>query len=306
MVEQIVLPAPFRREGQINILAGNHLTAGDIEEVRDLIEDFGLTAVILPDLSRSLDGHVPDRYVATTYGGTTVDDIRAMGSSAFTIAIGEQMAEAAQALQDKTGVPFEVVERLTGLPAVDHFVALLQRLSGRSAPDRVRRQRGQLVDAMLDGHFYFGGARVALAADPDLLVGLAAWLTEMGAQVVTAVTTAETPALVKVPADQIIVGDMDDLERGAAENGAALLIATSHGRMAAERLGLPLYRAGFPMFDRLGASHRRTVGYRGTRDLIFDLGNLMIEHAREAAPADWSVPGDDMLKEGGHAPASTH
>jgi nitrogenase molybdenum-iron protein NifN len=306
MVDQMVLPPTGRVENQVNILAGNHLTAGDIEEIRDLVEAFGFNPIVLPDLSNSLDGQVPDNYIATTYGGTTVDDIRAMGNSAFTIAIGEQMGEAARVLQTKTGVPFEIFDRLTGLPAVDRLVTLLQRLSGRSAPERVRKQRRQLVDAMLDGHFYFSGARVAVAADPDLLFAMASWLSEMGANVVTAVSSVETPVLAGLPVDQVVIGDMDDLERGAEERSAVLLIAHSHGRMAAERLGLPLYRVGFPMFDRLGANHRRTVGYRGTRDLIFDLGNLIIEHSREAEPGAWALPAEDKLEEGGHAPATSH
>jgi nitrogenase molybdenum-iron protein NifN len=192
------------------------------------------------------------------------------------------------------------------LPAVDRFVALLQRLSGQSAPPRLRRQRSQLVDAMLDGHFYFGGARVALAAEPDLLFALATWLTEMGAEVVTAVTSTPSPALGRLAASRVIVGDMDDLERRAAEQDAALLLAHSHGRMAAERLGLPLYRVGFPIFDRLGAAHRRTVGYRGTRDLIFEVGNLLLEHSYESRPEDWALPRENDPAEGGHAPAAPH
>ena len=49
------------------------------------------------------------------------------------------------------------------------------------------------------------------------------------------------------------------------------------GRQAAERLGIPLYRVGFPVFDRLGVANRVSVGYRGTRDLIFRIGNILIE-----------------------------
>jgi len=48
--------------GQVNVLAGSHLTPGDIEEIREIVEAFGLTPIILPDLSGSLDGHVPDNF----------------------------------------------------------------------------------------------------------------------------------------------------------------------------------------------------------------------------------------------------
>jgi len=44
----------------------------------------------------------------------------------------------------------------------------------------------------------------------------------------------------------------------------------------AERLKIPFYRMGLPMFDRLGAGHLLSVGYRGTRDLLFDLSNLIM------------------------------
>jgi nitrogenase molybdenum-iron protein NifN len=41
------------------------------------------------------------------------------------------------------------------------------------------------------------------------------------------------------------------------------------------------------MFDRLGAAHKISIGYRGTRDLIFEVGNVFIENQHEpACPAD--------------------
>ncbi len=95
--------------GQVNILSPSHFTIGDVEELRDAVEIFGIQSIILPDLSSSLDGHVPDSWRGTTLGGTTLDDIRCMGRSALTITVGEHMPEAAEALQRKTGVPLPVV-----------------------------------------------------------------------------------------------------------------------------------------------------------------------------------------------------
>jgi nitrogenase molybdenum-iron protein NifN len=72
------------------------------------------------------------------------------------------------------------------------------------------------------------------------------------------------------------------------------MITHSHGRQAAERLKIPFYRAGFPMFDRLGAGHQLSVGYRGTRDLIFDIANLIIadhEENHQATPDTWRIDG---------------
>lgn len=293
MVEQLVDPSPLGRRdlAQVNVLAPSHFTPGDIEELRDIVEAFGLRPIVLPDLSASLDGHVPDRWIGATLGGTTLDDIRAMGRSSLTIAVGEHMRWAAEALTRKTGVPYRLFDRLTGLQATDALIAALAELSGRPVPARLRRGRSRLVDAMLDGHFAFAGKRAAVAAEPDHLLALASWLTEMGIEVATAVTTVHLPMLAKVPAAEVLVGDLGDVEERA--EGCDLLVSHSHGRQAAERLGIPLFRAGFPMFDRLGAAHQVGIGYRGTCRLIFDVANLLIERSEAGHPHHGAIGHDD-------------
>jgi len=44
---------------------------------------------------------------------------------------------------------------------------------------------------------------------------------------------------------------------------------------------------GIPMFDRLGAAHLVSLGYRGTRDLIFTIGNLFLAETHEPDPDTW-------------------
>lgn len=299
---------PSRRAPQrVNVLAGCHLTPGDIDELRDIIEAFGLEPTFLPDLSGSLDGHIPDDFTPTTLGGVTKEDIAAMGSAAWTIAVGEQMRDGAEALQSRAGVPFELFDRLTGLAPNDELIGLLSRISGRPVPVKFRRQRGQLVDAMLDGHFHFGGKRIAIGAEPDLLFAISQWLTEMGAEVTAAVTTTHSPLLEKIMTEEVLIGDLEDLENRLA--GCDLMITHSHGRQASERSGVPLYRMGLPMFDRIGAAHELSVGYRGTRDLIFKLGNLFIDQVEEPTPETWrgeEHDGTTLASEIDIAPISAH
>ena len=288
MVTQLIdVPPPeaLRNAQRVNVLAGCHLTPGDIDELREIIEAFGLEPLFLPDLSGSLDGHVPEDFTPTTLGGISLAEIAGMGLSSWTIAVGEQMRDAAVALEAKAGVPYAVFDRLTGLAPNDELIALLARISGRPVPNKYRRQRSQLVDAMLDGHFHFGGKKIAIGAEPDLLWTLASWLTEMGCNVIAAVTTTSSPVLQRVPAEVALIGDLEDLESRAA--GCDLLVTHSHGRQAAERLGVPFLRYGLPTFDRLGAAHRVSVGYRGSRDLIFEIGNLFIADAHEPDPDTW-------------------
>jgi nitrogenase molybdenum-iron protein NifN len=290
MVEQLVEPAPDGREivrnaRQLTVLPGSHLTPGDLEELREISEAFGLQPLFLPDLSGSLDGHIPDDFTPTTLGGISLAEIAHLGSSVHTIAVGEQMRAAALAMEERTGVPFTVFDRLTGLAPNDDLIALLARISGMPVPAKYRRQRSQLVDAMLDGHFHFGGKQIAIGAEPDLLWNMTAFLTEMGSHINAAVTTTASPVLARVQTDEVLIGDLEDLESRSA--GCDLLITHSHGRQAAQRLHVPLYRMGFPMFDRLGAAHRVSVGYRGTRDLIFDIGNVFMADTHEPTPDTW-------------------
>ena len=279
MVEALVEPTAVRTPWQVNILAGCHLTVGDIEEIRETVEAFGLTAIIVPDLSGSLDGHIPETFLPHTLGGTSTADVRRMGASALTIAIGESMRPAGEVLEKKTGVPLRVFDSLTGLAATDAFIALLSELSDNEVPSKYKRQRSQLQDAMLDGHFYFGEQKVAIAAEPDLLFTLSHFFADMGATVSCAIAPQDAPILERVAAEAVLVGDLQDLEEGAAQ--ADLLVTHSHGRQAAARLGIPFYRAGIPTFDRLGPAHRVSVGYRGTRNLIFEVGNVFMEQLEQ-------------------------
>lgn len=287
---------------RINVLAGSHLTPGDIDELRDIIEAFGLVPTFLPDISGSLDGHLPDDFTPTTHGGVSVAEVAAMGGAAYTLAFGEQMRKAAVALETKAGVPFTLLARVTGLAAADELMATLAKISGRPVPPKYRRQRSQLVDAMLDGHFYFGGKSVAIGAEPDMLLNIGGWLADMGCTVSAAVTTTTSPILAQMPSDEVLIGDLEDLERRAED--CDLLVTHSHGRQAAERLGVPLFRMGLPMFDRLGAAHQVAVGYRGTRDLIFAIGNVFIANIKEPDVNSWRSA--SARPDQNDAPATAH
>jgi nitrogenase molybdenum-iron protein NifN len=155
---------------------------------------------------------------------------------------------------------------------------------------KYRRQRGQLVDAMLDGHFHIGGRKLAVGAEPDLLNEIGGLLTELGAQLLVAVTTTQSPVLERLPTEEVLIGDLEDLENLAKARDCDLMVTHSHGRQAASRLKIPFFRMGIPMFDRLGGGHQLMVGYRGGRDLIFDISNLLMadhDDNHEPTPDSW-------------------
>lgn len=279
-VEAIIDNVPLSTAGvarnQVNVLAGSHLTSADIDEIRDLVESFGLKAIVLPDISGSLDGHLADDFTGNTDGGTTLSQIHDMGRSAATLAIGQHMEKAAKMLEERRHVPAYVFPRLTGLSVCDSFVDTLRKISGRKVPAKVMRWRSQLLDAMLDGHFYFGGKSISIAAEPDQLYALSTLVSDMGAYTGCAVTTTQSDLLKEIPAKRVLVGDLGDIEDDPGP--CDLLIANSQARRLAGKLHVPLFCVGLPLFDRLGAAYRLSVGYRGTRTLIFELANLLIAH----------------------------
>jgi nitrogenase molybdenum-iron cofactor biosynthesis protein NifN len=314
-VEQIVSEIPQEQQtipNQITILAGSFLTPGDLHEIKDTIKAMGLKPLVLPDLSGSVDGHWEETFSGVS---TSLSQLRSVGASAFTIAIGYSMDKSAKILQSRFGTPYELIPRLTGITACDKFIDVLCRLKVQLllksdglhpavgdrtssnlteeeiVPELYRRQRSQLQDAMLDAHFYFSGKRVSLALEPDLLYQTAWWLTEMGATIHAAVTTTEgiepktKSASLELPVEEVIVGDLEDLELLSAD--ADLLITNSHGARVALRMGKPLLRLGYPFFDRLGAAQQCTVGYRGTMQLLFDIGNIFLEKEEKTTANKW-------------------
>ena len=299
--------SPGRRQRQVNVLAGSHLTPGDLEHLKDLIELFGLRPVLLPDLSDSLDGHLVDQeFSPLTVGGALVSELATLGDATATLVVGDSLAAAADLLAERTGVPDYRYPHLMGLQAVDRLVADLARISAQPVPPKLERQRAQLQDAMLDSHFMIGLSRFAVAADPDLLLGFSEMLAGMGAETVAAVAPSNAPALKRVVTDAVKVGDLEDLELAARTRKAELLIGNSHALHTAERLGLPLLRAGFPLYDQVGGYQRCWIGYQGTRQTLFDLANMLLGLERgEIEPYHSRLsPKPEQIREGEAARAA--
>jgi nitrogenase molybdenum-iron protein NifN len=176
-----------------------------------------------------------------------------------------------------------------GLESVDSLILALKGIAGVPVPERLERQRAQLQDAMLDTHFMIGQARIAIAADPDLLYAFSRLVTGMGGEVVAAVAPARAPILADVRTASVKIGDLEDLEIAAREARAEMVIGNSHALAAAERLGVPLLRAGFPQYDVLGGYQKTWIGYRGTRQALFELANMLSGQERHVVQPYHSV-----------------
>jgi len=283
-VEAIVstLPEKGRKEEkQITILPGAFLTPADVEEVKEICEAFGLDPIVIPDISCALDGHVDETVSALSVGGIPVNEIRRAGCSVATLFIGDSLAKAAGILEEKFGIPSYGLTSITGIAEVDLLMETLSVIVGKPVPEKFRRQRSRLMDAMTDSHYQFGNKSVTLALEGDLLKIMTRFLAGMGCKIQAAISATRVRGLDALPTDNVFVGDLEDLEMVAV--GSSLLVANSNGRQAAAKLGgIPLLRAGLPVFDRLGAHQKMWVGYKGTMNLLFETANIFQANAKEA------------------------
>ncbi|MFA7061076.1 MAG: bifunctional nitrogenase iron-molybdenum cofactor biosynthesis protein NifEN [Pedobacter sp.] len=266
---------------QVNLLPGAHLTPADVEELKELVESFGLTALTIPDISNAMDGHIDEVVSPLSTGGISVEDIRKAGRSVATLYVGDSLAKAALKLKERFGIPAYGFTSLTGLAETDRFMEALAFISDRPIPDKHRRWRSRLMDAMVDSHYQFGNKKVAIALESDNLKTLTGFLAGMGCEIQAALSATRTRGLDGLPCSNVFVGDLEDLEEAA--KGADLLVANSNGRQAAGKLKIGAHlRAGLPVFDRLGAHQKVWVGYRGTLNLVFETANLFQANAKEA------------------------
>lgn len=283
-VEAIVATIPeggATVKGQVNILPGCQLTPAEVEAIAEICEAFGLDPVVVPDISNALDGHIDETVSALSVGGVKVDRIRAAGKSEATLYFGDSLADAAQSLNAKFGISCYGFTSITGIAESDILMTTLAKLSGRPVPEKFRRWRSRLMDAMVDSHYQFGLKKVALALEADHLKGMATFLAGLGCEIQVAIAATRTRGLDRLPVENLFVGDLEDLEQTAV--GADLLVANSNGRQAANKLGIKAHlRTGMPVFDRLGAHQKMWVGYQGTLNLVFEVANIFQANAKEA------------------------
>ncbi|UCZ56922.1 nitrogenase iron-molybdenum cofactor biosynthesis protein NifN [Desulfurispirillum indicum] len=280
LLDQLPIAKQPVNSRQITVLASMALTPGDAEELKEIIADFDLEAIVLPDLGATMGGGV-DHYIKVPEGDYPLEKLLQVGASAHTIAIGASMEEVARSLQERFGTPISLLPSLIGVHNSDNFIMALSRISAKPVPQKYSRQRRQLLDAMLDSHFFYNGKSVIIAAESDLALSMADFLHhETGLDIACAIVSHRLPGE-SDPHYPILTGDLGDLEDLA--NGCSAIITNSNGILASTRKNIPLLRVGYPIKDRLGEQLKVFIGYRGSRNLVYELGNIFLEQDEEAS-----------------------
>ncbi|WP_026836283.1 nitrogenase iron-molybdenum cofactor biosynthesis protein NifN [Limisalsivibrio acetivorans] len=275
VIETVTQIGSSIKPSKVNLFPGMSLTAGDIDEITEMLEDFGLAVTVFPDLSRSVAG-ATGHFYSVPEGGTSLEEIRKLSESTVTIAVGEEMRRPAEKLKELYGVDYKLFPSLVGIRNTDTFLLYLKELTDADVPEKYSLRRARLQDAMLDAHFYCGGRYFSAGLEASALYCYVDFLTkEMGMKCECAVSPAQSSVMESLDAEELLVGDLEDLQVNCSKSD--IVIGNSALTHFCGEKGIAHYKAGFPVKDQLGHHLRSTAGYRGTMSLVFSIGNIMLE-----------------------------
>jgi nitrogenase molybdenum-iron protein NifN len=274
---------------RVNIFPGMVSTA-DLRHLKEIFADFNLPFTLLPDYSETMDGATWSEYEKLQSGGTPIAAIRALGSAQASIEFGrvlEGTKTAGTVLQTKFSVPRRLLGLPMGIRESDAFFNALAEIAGIETPVKYQRERGRLVDSLIDGHKYAFEKRAIVYGDEDLVVGLTALLCEIGVTPVLCATGARSgkfasalrAAVPNLPEETLIKEGLDFAETAevAPELKPDFLIGSSKGYKISRSLNVPLVRVGFPIHDRIGGQRVLHLGYRGAQELYDRIVNSLLE-----------------------------
>lgn len=285
----------------VNLLPG-FVSSADYRLLHEIISDFGLEATILPDLSETMDGPAMLEYEKVPAGGTPLDAIRKTGRGKATIEFGRTLAKTmtgGKILEETYGVRRLSTGMPIGIEETDRFFTLLSELSGREIPDKYAKMRGRLVDAYVDGHKYVFGKKAIIYGEEDLVVGLTAFLAEIGIRPVLCASGGKSGFLAEairkvtgeiLPEQPQVCEDMDffEISEMAASLEPDLIVGHSKGYPLARQLNIPLVRVGFPVHDRIGGQRILHLGYQGAQQLFDTVANAIIEKKQDESAVGYS------------------
>jgi len=273
MIEQLVAASETLDDNKVVLLPHVSLQPLEVEKIKEFIAAFGFEVLALPDLSTSLDGHLGEKQAALSSGGISVEEIRALGDAGLVISVGDSMLPCAEALRKKNpDMRHQHFAHLQGLVAVDALCEVLLAETGFSGPPlAVERWRQRLQDALLDSHFSLGQTRLLVVGEPDQLAGICSALSEAGGRVSVAISSVDSPQLERLPAQQVLVGDLEDAENLADQYD--VIVGNGHCEALAERLHKGLVLRGFPNWEQVGNQLKNDVLYEGGCFLLFEAAN---------------------------------
>jgi len=278
---------------QVNIIPG-FVEPSDMSEIKRITGELGIKSILFPDTSEVLNAPMDGKFHMYPKGGTKSEDLIKTGDSYYTFALGNTASGAAAKLLDtKCKVPYDILNLPIGVAATDAWIDAMRRAAGVTVPESLQVERGQAVDVMTDMHQYFYGRKVAIAGDPDHLLSLTQFLTDLDMKVTIVVTG--TPVGPKWEKEiKALAGDDVKVKSGLGsdlfyfhqmikQDKPDLIIGNTYTKYIARDEGVPLIRIGFPIYDRVGHQYFPIVGYKGALRVMEKILTALMDKQDETA-----------------------
>jgi nitrogenase molybdenum-iron protein alpha/beta subunit/MoaA/NifB/PqqE/SkfB family radical SAM enzyme len=278
---------------KINVVTGP-ISSADTRHLKEILDDFDIDYILLPDISENLDGGHSKKYNRLPSNGTSIDEIELMAGAKATIELTTFIKEeysVGSYLEEEFGVENYRINIPRGLRDTDSFLKVLAEVSGNSVPEKYKRERERYLDAMIDSHKYNAEARIAIFGEPDFVYSCARLAIENGSVPMLIATADACPGLEaslrkevdelsnNLFADKCEILDQADfkvIEKYVLEADVNVMLGSSDGRRIEEKHKVPLVRAAFPIHDRIGGQRILSIGYKGSLNLSDQIANVML------------------------------
>jgi nitrogenase molybdenum-iron protein NifN len=302
---------------KLNVIPVESLSPADVREFKEIFEVMAGGYIFLPDISETFDAPLREDLPKIAQGGTPLSEIADMPNSQASLGLGIVSKNlAVNYLEESHDVPGYSVPIPIGLSNTDSFFTELVKILGCPIPVKYLKERGRLLDAMVDVHKYLYGVKAAIYGDPDFVFSLTTFMLELGMNPVLIATGSKSrdfEAKIRQIVEKInpefepvvLNGiDFDTLNDAVSQCNPEILIGNSNGRYIAKARYIPLVRVGLPIHDRVGAQRILTVGYRGAMEFLDRITNAILEATDtftapvQAEPTAYAEKGNEECVEG--------
>lgn len=287
--------------GKINLITG-WVNPGDVAALKHLLAEMQVDATVLFEIEAFDSPLMPEGNVVS-HGDTTVEDLTGTANALGTIALNRyEGGKAAKYLESEFDVPAIIGPTPIGIRNTDTFLQNVKKMTGKSIPETLVRERGIAIDALTDiAHMFLADKKVAIYGHPDLVVGLAEFCLDLEMKPVLLLLGDDNSAYPNDPRIQalqekvdygmeiIMNADLWELENRIKNEGLELdlILGHSKGRFISIDYNIPMVRVGFPTYDRAGLYRYPVVGYAGAMWLGEAMANTLFTDMEHKKNKEW-------------------
>ncbi len=288
------------KNGKINIVPGFETYLGNYRVMHRMLDEMGVEHTMLCDPTEVLDTPADGEFRMYA-GGTSIEEVKDSPNAINTFLLQPWHLEKSRKFIENTWkheVPKMNIPM--GLEWTDEWLMKVSEITGKPISASLEKERGRLVDMMMDSHTWIHGKKFAIWGDPDFVMGLAKFLLEMGGEPIHVLCNNANKRWMKAMKKileaspygkdcEVYIGkDLWHMRSLVFTNKPDYMIGNSYGKFIqrdtlykGKEFEVPLIRIGFPIFDRHHLHRMTTMGYEGAMYMLTTIVNAIMERLDE-------------------------